>query len=123
MSASPTTATVNVAHIGKQTRQVSPPEPLYLRAISPDLPVQRTSHQYADEAQTFIPDYKADESRRPIPTRLPPPRSDDKKTGGGVPVSTARTTGAGKTCVARVKFPRTHEWKRVNHTLWQPYSG
>ena len=52
-------------------------------------------------------------TRRPPLTCLPPPRIDDR-TLGVMPVSTAWTTSAGKACVTRVKFPRTHEWKRVD---------
>ena len=48
--------------------QVSPPGPLYLLAISPDLPEQRTSHGYSNEAQALIAAYKAGVTRRPLPT-------------------------------------------------------
>ena len=88
--------------------QVSRPEPLYLRAISPNLPVKRTSYQDSEEGEALIVAYKQDLTRRPSQTRLPPTRINDR-TPGVVPVATAWTTGASISGVTRVKLSRTHE--------------
>ena len=117
--ASPTSDQVDVASMERLQHLASrrlvhdtPPEPLYFRAISPDLPVQRTSYRYSEQAQALLTDYKTDVTRQPPQTCLPSTRIDDR-TLGVVPVSTAWTTSAGK---ARdtLMFPRTHEWKRLD---------
>ena len=81
--------------------KVKPPKLLYLRAISPDLPVQRTAHRDSVEGEACIAAYKTDVNRRSPPTCLPRHRIDDR-TLGVIPASTTWTTTAGKTCVTRV---------------------
>ena len=61
----------------------------------------------------MISNYEADLTRRPPPMALPPTRVDDRTLGVEPGVSTW-TTAAGKACASRVKFPRTHQWKRVD---------
>ena len=81
--------------------------------ITEDLPVQRRARRDSIEGEALIVEYEADVSRRQPPTVLPPTRVDDT-TLGVDPVMSTWTTAAGKACVSRVKFPRTHEWKRVD---------
>ena len=58
--------------------QVTPPEPLYLREISPELPVQRTSYRDSSEGKALIVKYRQDLLRHPSLTCLPPSRVDDR---------------------------------------------
>ena len=60
---------------------VNPPKPLYLREISPELPVQRTSCRDSIEGAALIVKYKQNLLRRPRPTHLPTPRIDDRTLG------------------------------------------
>ena len=57
--------------------QITPPEPLYLLEISPELPVQRTSYRDFHAGATSMGTYKQDPLRRPPPTCLSSPRVDD----------------------------------------------
>ena len=52
--------------------QTTLPEPLYLREISPELPVQRTSYRGSRTGAALIVKYKQDLLRRPSLTYLPP---------------------------------------------------
>ena len=85
---------------------VDPPKPLYLREISPELPVQQTSFRHSRQVSTLISMYKQDLLRRQPPTCLSTPRIDDKTLGllpFDTDVSFVSITTTGVTRVMHVK--------------------
>ena len=108
------TSTSRHQHMASRRVQItSSSVPLQENMTNSDSPVHRRARRDSVEGEALIADYEANLTRRPPPTVLPPTMVDDR-TLGVEPVMSTWTTAAGKVCVSRVKFPRTHEWKRVD---------